>query len=103
MSIKKEAEEIFSSKHTIPELRELGKKYGIDMPSRIKKADLIELLVSEYVKKHQQDKPKEDKPKEDIKPKKEKKEKKGKRNKDHSSDGSAGKVTEEAKVEESEP
>lgn len=71
MSIKKEAEEIFSSKHTIPELRELGKKYEINMPSRIKKADLIELLISEYVKKS-----KEDKPKEDTKPKKEKKEKK---------------------------
>lgn len=47
-----EVKKIFSSENTIPELRELGKKYGINMPSKIKKADLIDLLIKEYVKKN---------------------------------------------------
>lgn len=47
-----EAKIIFSSKNTIFELRELGKKYEIYMPSKIKKNDLIDLLIKEYIKKN---------------------------------------------------
>lgn len=44
----KEASEIFSMSKTIPELKKLGEKYGIKIPPKINKSDLIDLLRDKY-------------------------------------------------------